>query len=247
MTTTTSRTAIVTGGSSGIGYAVAAALLKRGDNVVISGRDAAKLASAATELGAGDRLRHLVADLTDERAGQALVDTAVDAFGSVDILVNNAGTFASAPFVDVTPADLDHFLTGNLRGTYLITQAVARRMIDQALGGAIVNITTVLLSHGITGFPVTAPMVSKGGVRALTVSLSAELAPYGIRVNEVAPGIVRTPLHSGSDVDALGALAVLDRVAEPAEIADSVLHLTDSTFLTGTVIAADGGYVTARP
>ncbi|GAB4583706.1 SDR family NAD(P)-dependent oxidoreductase [Nocardia sp. IFM 10818] len=243
--TSNPRTAIVTGGSSGIGFAVAAALVARGDNVVIGGRDRAKLEKAIAQLDGGVRSRFTVGDLADEATGQALVDTAVEAFGAVDILVNNAGTFASAPFTEVTPAQLDGFLQGNLRGTYLITQAVARRMIQQGSGGAIVNITTVLLSHAIAGFPASAAMVSKGGVRALTVSLSAELAQHGIRVNEVSPGIVRTPLHP-SDVDGLGALAVLNRIAEPAEIASSVLHLTDAEFTTGAQLDHDGGFVTAR-
>lgn len=244
--TTNPRTAIVTGGSSGIGYAVAAALVARGDNVVIGGRDKDTLEAAIQQLDGGARTRYAVGDIGDPASGADLVRTAVDAFGSVDILVNNAGTFASIPLVEVTIDDLDGFLNGNLRGTYLVTQAVVRRLIEQATGGVIVNITTVLLSHAIGGYPASAALASKGGVRALTSSLSAELAPYGIRVNEVSPGIVRTPLHAGIDVDQLGGLAVLDRVAETAEIASAVLHLTEGEFTTGAQINIDGGYVTAR-
>lgn len=241
-----SRTAIVTGGSSGIGYAVAAALVARGDNVVIGGRDQDKLEAAVKQLDGGARTRFAVGDIGDPATGAALANTAVQEFGSVEILVNNAGTFGATPLVDVTTQELDGFLNGNLRGTYLVTQAVARQLIAQGSGGAIVNITTVLLSHAISGFPASAALVSKGGVRALTVALSAELAPYGIRVNEVAPGIVRTPLHAGNGADDMAALAVLDRIAEAGEIAASVLHLTDAGFVTGAVINSDGGYVTAR-
>ncbi|MFE6861113.1 SDR family NAD(P)-dependent oxidoreductase [Nocardia sp. NPDC057668] len=244
--TTGSRTAIVTGGSSGIGYAVAAALVARGDNVVIGGRDKDKLRAAVERLDGGERTRFVVGDIGDPGTGPALVAAAVEAFGSVDILVNNAGTFGATPLLDVRVEELDGFLNGNLRGTYLVTQAVARQLVEQGRGGAIVNITTVLLSHAIGGLPASAALASKGGVRALTVALSAELAQYGIRVNEVAPGIVRTPLHAANGSEDLAALAVLNRIAEAEEIASSVLHLTDAEFATGVRINSDGGYVTAR-
>jgi NAD(P)-dependent dehydrogenase (short-subunit alcohol dehydrogenase family) len=174
------------------------------------------------------------------------VRTAVERFGRVDVLVNNAGTFAAKPFTEVTEEELDGFLTGNLKGTYLTTQAVVGQLRRQGGGGSIVNIGTVLVEHAIAGFPCSAPIVSKGAIHALTVSLSAELAADGIRVNLVAPGIVRTPLHEGSDVDAYGGLALLNRVGEVSEIAEAVHYLATAGFVTGHVLRVDGGYVTGR-
>ncbi|WP_227997907.1 SDR family NAD(P)-dependent oxidoreductase [Nocardia australiensis] len=240
------RTAVVTGGSSGIGFATAQALVARGDKVVIGGRDGDKLAQAARTLGSAEQVRFVAGDSADPATATALVSAAVEAFGSIDILVNNAGTFGMTPITDVEPAELDQLLNGNLRGTYLVTQAVARQLIAQNTGGAIVNITTALLSHALGSLPASATLISKGGVRALTIALAAELAPYRIRVNEVAPGIVRTPLHAGGDVDALSGLAALNRVAEPHEIASAVIHLADADFTTGAILTVDGGFATTR-
>ena len=236
------RTAVITGSSRGIGLAVAQAFLKCGDNVVFHGRDADKLKRVAKELGSADRIETVAGGLEDVGTGQALVTAAMNRFGSLDVLVNNAGMFKPAPFFDVTPEELDRFLIGNLRGTYLITQAVAKKM-SQIGGGSIVNIGTVLVNHGITGLPCSAPIVSKGGIHALTTSLAAELAPMGIRVNLVSPGIIRTPLHGGADVDSLSSLALLNRVGEPEEIAQAVLHLADAAFATGVILPVDGGHV----
>ncbi|AEV85147.1 glucose dehydrogenase [Actinoplanes sp. SE50] len=241
-----SSTVIITGGSSGLGLAAARRFLADGYQVVLGGRDDARLKQAEYDLSAGDRVATVAGDIGAADTGQRLVRTAVDRFGGVDVLVNSAGTFAAKPFLDVTGEELDGFLAGNLRGTYLTTQAVVRRMVAQGRGGCVVNIGTVLNDHAVSGFPASAALVSKGGIRALTVALAAELAPNAIRVNEVAPGVVRTPLHAAVDVDAFAGLAVLDRVGEADEIAEAVHYLATAQFVTGHTLAVDGGFVTVR-
>ncbi|MHC4377278.1 MAG: SDR family NAD(P)-dependent oxidoreductase [Planctomycetota bacterium] len=245
-----SLSTIVTGSSSGIGREIARAFLAAGHRVVLHGRDATKLAAVEAELAASapdaaERLASATGDIGDARTGEALARTAVERFGSVDVLVNNAGVFGAKPFLDVTEAELDGYLQGNLKGTYLTTQAAVREM-QRGGGGSIVNIGTVLIDHALSGVPASAPLVSKGGVHALTKTLSAELAADGIRVNLVAPGMVRTPLHPEENVDALCDVALLKRVGEAHEIADAVLFLATSEFTTGHILNVDGGFVTGR-
>ena len=169
----------------------------------------------------------------------------MERFGSADVLVNNAGTFGTKPFLDVTEEDLDGYLNGNLKGTYLTTQAAVRHM-KTAGGGAIVNIGTVLIDHAMAGLPASAALVSKGGIHALTLSLAAELAPHGIRVNAVAPGVIRTPIYGDADVDSFGGVALLNRVGEVTDTTDAVLYLATANFVTGHILRVDGGYVTGR-
>ncbi len=241
-----SKTVIVTGSSSGIGTAIAKAFFDRGDNVVIHGRSEEKLKAVAASLGDSKRVAWVASPLEDLSTGEQLVAAAVDRFGSVDVLVNNAGTFGMKPFFDVTEADLDGYINGNLKGTYFISQAISRHMAEQG-GGGIVNIGTVMVNHGVSGAPVSAPVVTKGAIHTLTVLLSAELASQNIRVNLVAPGIIRTPLHSGMEVDELSGWALLNRVGESEEIAEAVMHLADAEFTTGVILPVDGGYISGRP
>ncbi|MEV8532951.1 SDR family oxidoreductase [Streptomyces sp. NPDC051211] len=245
-TSNTARTAIVTGSSSGIGLGIARAFLAAGANVVLNGRDADRLAKAAAELGEPARIAKVTGSIADPRTGEELVRTAIERFGRVDVLVNNAGTFASRPFTEVTEEELDGYLVGNLKGTYLTTQAFVRALRSRGERGSVTNIGTVLVDHAIAGFPASAPVVSKAGVHALTTSLAAELAADGIRVNLIASGVVRTPLHAGSDVDSFGGLALLNRVGEVSEIADAVLYLTEAEFVTGHALRVDGGHVVGR-
>ncbi|MER7449999.1 SDR family NAD(P)-dependent oxidoreductase [Nocardia beijingensis] len=240
------KTVIVTGSSSGIGRDIARAFVERGDNVVLNGRDAEKLTRVAAELGAPERVATVPGDIGAATTAATLVRVAVERFGGVDVLVNNAGVFGAKPFVEVTEQDLDGYLNGNLKGTYFTTQAVVRRFLTQARGGSIVNIGTVLIDHALAGLPASAALVSKGGVHALTTSLAAELAADGIRVNAVAPGIIRTPLFGDGDEQASGRLALLNRIGEVAETTAAVLYLADAAFTTGHILPVDGGYISGR-
>jgi NADP-dependent 3-hydroxy acid dehydrogenase YdfG len=141
-----SQTAIITGGATGIGYAVAEQFLQQGANIVLIGRTEEKLAAAAEKLGRSNRIAILAADITQPEASENIVNTAIERFSHVDVLVNNAGIFHTRPFTEYTLEELDGFL-GYLRGTSVLTQATVRRMRMQGDGGAIINISTILRSQ----------------------------------------------------------------------------------------------------
>ena len=173
-----------------------------------------------------------------------MVDAALEKFGRVDVLVNNDGVFATMHFLEVEESDLDRFLSINFKGTYFTSQAAIAAMQAQG-GGAVINVSSVLVNHAIGGVPATAPISVKGAIHALTVQLAAEFAKDNIRVNTVAPGIVRTPMHQRNGVenaDALAGLHLLDRVGEAGEVADVILHLAAAKFTTGAIYPLDGGH-----
>ncbi len=238
------ETVLITGASTGIGRAVARAFLDRGYNLVLNSRDPGRLEAAHESLGRPDNAVLVAGDVSDKAVGQQMVDAALEKFGRVDVLVNNAGVFSPKPFLDVEEADLDHFYAINLKGTYFTSQAAIPAMQAQG-GGTIINVGTVLVDHAIGGFPASAAVASKGAVHALTLQLAAEFGKDNIRVNTVAPGIVRTPIHARNgieNVDDLAGLSLLGRVGEGEEAADAILHLAAAKFTTGAVYPLDGGH-----
>jgi NAD(P)-dependent dehydrogenase (short-subunit alcohol dehydrogenase family) len=233
------QTIIVTGASSGIGKEIARYFLQQGDNVVINAATPDKLLQAFNDLGAGDNLAMLAGNVSDKKTGDRLVSLALEKFGTVDVLINNAGIFETKPFLEVDNTYLDRFLNTNLKGTFFTTQAVIPQMLKQH-DGVVINIGTPLVNKGIGGIPVTAPISSKGAIHALTVQLAAEFGKDNIRVNTVAPGTIRTPMH-GDSVDESAGLQLLNRVGEMEEIAKMVYTVAKNSFITGAIINVDGG------
>lgn len=237
------QTVIVTGGATGIGYAVAEQFIAHGANVFINGRTWEKLAGAAEKLAKPERVAFIAADITQPANAQLIVDATLERFGRLDVLVNNAGIFFNKPFTDYTLEDLDGFL-GYLRGTFVLTQAAVQVMRRQPEGGSIINVSTILAFNGVAGLPSSAPMAAKGGITALTRNLSIELAADNIRINAVAPGVVPTPLYGELNevqLNALKNMQPLGRYGTPKDIADAVLYLANATWVTGVILPVDGG------
>lgn len=240
------KTIIVTGASTGIGKAIAKLFLDKGNNVVMNSANEDNLRKTYQEFGAPSNAVMIAGDVRNKNVGEALVAAAIRHFGAVDVLVNNAGVFAPKPFLEVEENELDRFLSINLKGTFFTTQAAIRKMLENKDGGSIINIGTVLVDHAIAGFPATAPLTSKGGIHALTRQLAAEFGKDNIRVNTIAPGIIRSPLQSKAGVenaDGLAGLHLLNRIGETPDIAEAAYYLATSSFITGAVINVDGGHV----
>ena len=235
---------VITGAGSGIGLDLARRFLAEGSSLVLNGRDKGKLERAAAALGAPERVAVVAGSVGERATSRHLAEVARDRFGGVDVLINNAGIFAPKPFLESSEDDLDRFYTTNLKGTYFVTQAIVPLMIEGG-GGAIINVGTTLVFQGMASLPVSAAMASKGGVHALTVSWAAELARHNIRVNTLAPGIIRTPLI-GDGADAMAAVHPLGRIGEVSDTSDAALFLANAGFVTGTVLEVDGGYAHGR-
>jgi NAD(P)-dependent dehydrogenase (short-subunit alcohol dehydrogenase family) len=239
------KTALVTGGNSGIGLATARAFIEQGARVAITGRDQATLDQAAASLG--PNVLALRADTTDAEATTAAIRTAVETFGNLDIVVANAGVSGNTPVGGTTAEQFDRIISINVTGVFLTVQAAAPYLRK---GASVILIGSV---HELLGAPgYSAYAASKGAVRAMGRVLASELAPAGVRVNVVSPGATRTPIWSrnGRDPDVLAkleprvALAVPSaRISEPEEIANTILFLAsdEATNINGAEIFVDGG------
>ncbi len=232
-----SRTAIVTGASQGIGAGVVSALLERGYKVVASSRSITKSGAFSS----ADNLALVDGDIGDPATAAKIVETAVGRFGTIDAVVNNAGIFFSKPFLDYTVADFRSLVSTNLEGFIYVTQLAIKQMLLQKFGGSVINITTSMAEHPIAGINCAVPMITKGGLEAVTRSLAMEYAKDGIRVNAVAPGIVDTPMHEGDPKDFLKSLSPMGRISSVSDIVDAIVYLTEAATVTGEVLHVDGG------
>jgi NAD(P)-dependent dehydrogenase (short-subunit alcohol dehydrogenase family) len=239
------RSCIVTGGAQGIGEACIRRFAREGALLVIADIDDGRGAALAAELGA----LYVHCDVGDKAQVDALVAQTMAAFGRIDVLVNNAGIFRAADFLDVTEADFDAVLRINLKGSFLVGQAVAREMAKVGKG-SIVNMSSV---NGTLTIPtISSYNVSKGGINQLTRVMALALADKGIRVNAVAPGTIATELATKAVLTSEEAKArilsrtPMKRLGEPSEIADTVAYLASdaASYITGEIVVVDGGRMT---
>jgi NAD(P)-dependent dehydrogenase (short-subunit alcohol dehydrogenase family) len=242
---TTTRTAIVTGGAQGIGRAIVARLARDGIQVVIADRneEAAKQTAAGIAGAGKDSVTALEVDVSDRSSVEAMVASAIEQLGSVDILVNNAGIMDRASFLDMDDDFWQRVLGTNLSGAFRCGQAVARHMAERGKGGRIVNVAS---NSGIFGGRGRAAYgASKAGIINLTQTMAIELAEYNILVNAVAPGPTKTKADQPDEPWPSVAMRMpLKRYGRPEEIAEVAAFLASPacSFTTGHVISADGGF-----
>ena len=238
------KTIIITGSSTGIGKEIARYFIEKGSNVVMNSSNEENLKKAYEEFGSPSNAIYLVGDISKKEVGKKLIRIALEKFNTVDVLINNAGVFSPKPFLEVEESELDRFWSVNLKGTYFTTQAAIPQMLKQK-GGSIINIGTVLVEHAIGGFPATAPVTSKGAIHAFTRQLAAEFGKDNIKVNTIAPGIIRSPLQGKigiEDADSLAGLHLLNRIGEPREVAEAAYYIATANFITGETFNLAGGH-----
>ena len=226
------KVAIVTGGSQGLGEAIVKGYRDRNWRVVANSRSIKPSSDPGVLAVAGD--------IGDPEVAERVVKQALGQFGRVDTLVNNAGIFVAKPFADYTDQDYAAMLATNLNGFFYITRRVAREMAKQA-SGHIVQITTSLVDHANSKVPSVLASLTKGGLAAAPKSLAIEYAAKGIRVNAVAPGVIKTPMHAPATHDYLAKLHPVGRMGEMKDIVDAVLFLEGAGFVTGEILHVDGG------
>lgn len=238
------KVAIVTGGGSGIGLAIAQRLAASDCQVVIFGRDEAKLREAVRNCRAA--MSYLVCDVANAKSVPIAVQQVIDQFGQIDVLVNNAGINRKKPLIEVTDEDFMEVVQTNLVGVFTISREVSKQMIKQQ-SGSIIQISSMAAIYGVP--KIIAYSASKAAVEGMTRAMASELSAFGVRVNCIAPGFIVTEMTDkalNSDPErkakALGRTPMA-RMGQPMEIADAVAYLASdqASYITGVVLPVDGG------
>jgi len=226
------KVAIITGAERGIGAGLATAFRGAGYAVV----------ATSLSISSADESDFLTVqgDITDAETAQRVVDQALDRFGRIDSLINNAGIYIGKPFTDYTFDDYAAITAVNLTGFFHITQRAIRQMVAQG-SGHVVNISTSLVDQPDSERPSALASLTKGGLAAVARSLAIEYASHGVRVNAVALGVIKTPLHDPASYEGMAALHPLGRIGEISDVVDGILYLERASFVTGEVLHIDGG------
>jgi len=231
------KVAIITGASQGIGAGLVAGFRASGYAVVGTSRS----------IRPSDESGYLTVqgDISEAKTAERVAEQTLDRFGRIDSLINDAGIFISKPFTDYSPDDYAAITAVNLAGFFHITQRAIRHMVDQG-SGHIVNITTSIVDRPSSERASALVALTKGGLAAVTRSLAIEYASRGVRVNAVAPGVIKTPLHELASYKGLAELHPLGRLGEVSDVVDGILYLERATFVTGAILHIDGGQAAGR-
>jgi NAD(P)-dependent dehydrogenase (short-subunit alcohol dehydrogenase family) len=226
------KVVIITGASQGIGAGLVRAYRDRNYRVVASSR--------SIKAGSDKDIHAVPGDISKPETAERIVREGLERFGRIDSLVNNAGVFVSKPFIEFTEDDYEHNMGVNVAGFFHVTQRAAAEMLKQG-SGHIVNITTSLVDQAVGAVPAALASITKGGLNSVTKALAIEFAKTGVRVNAVAPGVIKTPMHPVETHMALGAMHPVGRMGEVRDIVDAVLYLETACFVTGEILHVDGG------
>jgi NAD(P)-dependent dehydrogenase (short-subunit alcohol dehydrogenase family) len=229
---TNQKVAVITGASQGIGAALVKAYRDRNYFVVANSRSIKSSTDGGVLVVPGD--------IGDRRVAERIISQGIARFGRIDTLVNNAGIFIAKPFTQYTEQDFGALLSTNLAGFFYISQLAIADM-EKRSSGHLVNITTSLIDNANSNVPSVLASLTKGGVDAATRSLAIEYAKRGIRVNAVAPGIIKTPMHAAETHATLASLHPVARMGEISDIVDGIMYLEGAGFVTGETLHVDGG------
>ena len=231
------KVAIITGASQGIGAGLAKAYRERGYAVIATARSIGPSEDPGIVAVEGD--------IVDPDTAERVVGTAIERFGRIDTLINNAGIYIGKPFTEYTVEDFDALVGVNLTGFFHLTTRAIRHMLHEGRGH-VVNVSTTLVESADSSRPAALPVLTKGGLVAVTRSLAIEYASSGVRVNAVSLGVIKTPMHDESSYAGMDALHPLGRVGEIDDVVGGVLYLESAPFVTGEVLHIDGGQNAGR-